>query len=109
MRILLLTWEYPPYVVGGMGKHVAGLIPALGKLRAEFDELQVDVLTTRYAGGPAVETIAEGITLHRVKTQPLDPLDLYHSVIECNQEFVGLCPRAGEPTIPTTSCKSTIG
>ncbi len=88
MRILLLTWEYPPYVVGGMGKHVAGLIPALGKLRAEFDDLQVDVVTTRYAGGPAIETVAEGVTLHRVETHPLDPLDLYHSVIECNQEFV---------------------
>ena len=29
MRILILSWEYPPYVVGGMGKHVAEIVPEL--------------------------------------------------------------------------------
>ncbi len=88
MRFLLLTWEYPPYVVGGMGKHVAGLIPALGSLRDQFGDFEVDVLTSHFAGGPPRQTVAEGITLHRIDTQPLDPLDLYNSVIECNQDFV---------------------
>ena len=23
MRVLIISWEYPPYVVGGLGKHVA--------------------------------------------------------------------------------------
>ena len=29
MRLLLLSWEFPPHVVGGLGKHVADLAPAL--------------------------------------------------------------------------------
>ena len=24
MRVLMFSWEYPPHVVGGLGKHVAG-------------------------------------------------------------------------------------
>ena len=55
MRILVLAWEYPPYLVGGLGKHVAGLIPALAELHQRQGDLRVDVLTTRYAGGAPVE------------------------------------------------------
>lgn len=29
MRVLMFSWEYPPNVVGGLGKHVAELLPAL--------------------------------------------------------------------------------
>ena len=29
MRVLMLSWEYPPHIVGGLGKHVAELAPAL--------------------------------------------------------------------------------
>ena len=29
MRVLIISWEYPPYINGGMGRHVAELIPAL--------------------------------------------------------------------------------
>ena len=28
MRVLVLSWEYPPHVVGGLGRHVADLEPA---------------------------------------------------------------------------------
>ena len=50
MRILILSWEYPPYVVGGMGKHVAEIVPELGGLPTSRGPLYVDVVTTRYAG-----------------------------------------------------------
>lgn len=29
VRVLMLSWEYPPHVVGGLGRHVAGLSRAL--------------------------------------------------------------------------------
>lgn len=29
LRVLMLSWEYPPFVVGGLGRHVAGLSRAL--------------------------------------------------------------------------------
>ena len=36
MRILMFSWEYPPHVVGGLGKHVAEIVPALGKAVVPF-------------------------------------------------------------------------
>lgn len=84
MRILILTWEYPPYVVGGMGKHVAELVPELGGMQTVRGPLHIDVVTTQYAGGDAVEQINRFTTVHRVHTPPLAPLDLYNSVITGN-------------------------
>ena len=88
MRILVLTWEYPPYVVGGMGKHVAGLIPALSELQEHYGPLQVDVLTTRYAGGPPVERLDDSVTIHRLDIDPFDPSNVFNTVIDNNQYFV---------------------
>jgi glycosyltransferase involved in cell wall biosynthesis len=88
MRILVLSWEYPPYIVGGIGKHVTGLVPALGGQETQFGPLMVDVVTTRYAGGEPVEQVGEWVTVHRVETRPLDPMDLYNGVISNNDFFV---------------------
>ncbi|HUX86459.1 MAG TPA: glycosyltransferase family 4 protein [Chloroflexota bacterium] len=52
MKVLMLSWEYPPHNVGGLGKHVTELIPMLGKVGVE-----VHLVTPRVAGGPAEETI----------------------------------------------------
>lgn len=32
MKILMLTWEYPPFIVGGLGMACYGLFKALGEL-----------------------------------------------------------------------------
>lgn len=88
MRILVLSWEYPPYVVGGMGKHVAGLIPAFGELQEHYGPLQVDVVTSRYAGGPPIERIGEDVTIHRLEIDPFDPVNMYNTVISNNHYFV---------------------
>lgn len=88
MRILVLTWEYPPYVVGGMGQHVAGLIPALAELRTPDGPLYIDVVTTRYGGGAPIEHIGNTVTIHRLETNPFDALDMYNTVIDNNQFFV---------------------
>lgn len=45
MRVLMVSWEYPPHVVGGLGRHVGALVPAL---RA----LGVDVRVAHPAGAP---------------------------------------------------------
>ncbi len=88
MRVLVLSWEYPPYMVGGMGKHAAGLVPALGGLTTKFGPLSVDLVTTRYAGGLPVEALSEYVTIHRVDMPALDPLDLYNAVVANNSFFV---------------------
>jgi glycogen(starch) synthase len=52
LRVLMLSWEYPPYVVGGLGAHVAALAPALARAG-----VQVYVVTPRLKGGDAQEPL----------------------------------------------------
>lgn len=48
----MLSWEYPPHIVGGLGAHVGALVPALVRAGVE-----VSVVTPRWAGGELEETI----------------------------------------------------
>ncbi|MCB0115263.1 MAG: glycosyltransferase family 4 protein [Caldilineaceae bacterium] len=96
MRILLISWEYPPFVVGGMGKHVAELLPALAVLAKTQDDLYVDVLTTRSAGGAALEQVSEHVTIYRTDIPPIDPSDLFNSVIEGNHTLEARARRLAE-------------
>jgi glycosyltransferase involved in cell wall biosynthesis len=88
MRVLIISWEYPPHMVGGVGTHVADLAPCLGGLETEFGPLYVDVLTTRFSGGDQVESVNEYVTIHRVDLPAVDPLDHYNSVIDGNSVFI---------------------
>jgi glycogen(starch) synthase len=68
MRVLMLSWEYPPVVEGGLARHVAGLAEQLVAQGTE-----VHVLTR----GPE-ETADEqrgGVNVHRV-AQPAFPEDI---------------------------------
>lgn len=98
MRILVLSWEYPPYVVGGMGKHVAGLIPAFSELQEYYGPLQIDVVTSRYAGGSPIQRMGEGVTIHRLDIDPFDPVDMYNTVISNNHHFVTYVRQLAEST-----------
>jgi glycosyltransferase involved in cell wall biosynthesis len=60
MRILMISWEYPPYVVGGLGKHTAELLPSLGGLPGTA----LDLLTPRLGGAEPVEKMGRS-TIHR--------------------------------------------
>lgn len=52
LRVLMLSWEYPPYVVGGLGAHVAALAPALARAG-----IVVHVVTPRFKGGAPRERL----------------------------------------------------
>ena len=66
MRILLLSWEFPPNVVGGLGRHVAALARAL-----VADGHEVHVITRTEADHPApVESHDDGIHVIRVPEAP---------------------------------------
>ena len=60
MRIILITWEYPPKIVGGIARHVYDLSNALVKLGIE-----VRVITCEHPGA-AAEEVENGVYIYRV-------------------------------------------
>jgi glycogen(starch) synthase len=88
MRVLMISWEFPPHVVGGIGRHVAELSPALAGLATAYGPVQIDVITPRNDGGAPVEQVAPGLTVYRVEMPPMDVRDLYNDVIANNSCFV---------------------
>jgi glycogen synthase len=64
MRVLMLSWEYPPVVVGGLGRHVHALATSLAA-----GGHQVTVVT-RHAPDAPLEEVREGV---RVVRAPEDP------------------------------------
>ena len=63
MRICLLSWEFPPRIVGGIARHVFGLAKALVKKGHE-----VGVVTLDFPGTPDYEEI-EGVKVYRSRTE----------------------------------------
>lgn len=66
-RICMLTWEYPPHVVGGLGKSVSESAAALVRLGE-----QVHVVTVAAPGLPDYECRC-GVHVHRVEVAQTDP------------------------------------
>jgi glycosyltransferase involved in cell wall biosynthesis len=61
MRVLMLSWEYPPHVVGGLGRHVLELAPALAD-----EGVSVSIVTPQLRAGPSHELTARGVSIVRV-------------------------------------------
>jgi glycogen(starch) synthase len=79
MRVLMLSWEYPPHVVGGLGKHVAELTPALDAAGVE-----IHLVTPRWAGGPAQERVGRCMTVYRVDPPDVRSGDFFHDARQTN-------------------------
>jgi glycogen synthase len=69
MRVLILSWEYPPLIEGGLARHVRKLSEALVELGVD-----VHVLTRGNEESPREEQRA-GVWIHRV-LEPTRPRDL---------------------------------
>ncbi|KAB8144422.1 glycosyltransferase family 4 protein [Chloroflexia bacterium SDU3-3] len=67
MRVLIISWEYAPNMIGGLGKHVMELAPALVS-----QGCQVHVLTPRLNGGPSREIAESGIAIYRPDVPLMD-------------------------------------
>ena len=81
MRIIMLSWEYPPNIVGGMGRHVADLSPALAQLGVE-----VHVITPINKLNQAKIQIEDGVHVHRVYAPPFEPNEtIYNYAIKTNR------------------------
>jgi glycogen(starch) synthase len=68
-RILVLSWEYPPLIEGGLARHVRKLSEALVERGVELHVL------TRGAEESPRHEVAHGVQIHRV-LEPTRPLDL---------------------------------
>ncbi len=69
MRVLMLSWEYPPLVYGGLGRHVHALAEA--EVAAGHE---VTVVTQAIAGAPA-DSVVNGVRVVRVPSdEPARPM-----------------------------------
>jgi glycogen synthase len=93
MRILLLSWEYPPHINGGLGQHVKELAPAM---LAVDPELEVHVITPIFAGRTERESQGR-LHVHRVKVKAPSDDQIYADVLAANPAFI----RAGEKLLET--------
>ncbi|MFE9205463.1 glycosyltransferase family 4 protein [Micromonospora sp. NPDC007230] len=65
LRVLMLSWEYPPVLVGGLGRHVHALSVALAAAGHEV------TVVTRHAEGAPLEEYADGVRILRAAEDPV--------------------------------------
>ncbi|SBT47264.1 glycosyltransferase family 4 protein [Micromonospora narathiwatensis] len=64
-RVLVLSWEYPPVLVGGLGRHVHALSVALATAGHEV------TVITRHTDGAPLEEYADGVRILRAPEDPV--------------------------------------
>ncbi|MDG4796813.1 glycosyltransferase family 4 protein [Micromonospora sp. WMMD1082] len=64
-RVLMLSWEYPPVLVGGLGRHVHALSVALAAAGHEV------TVVTRHADGAPLEEHIDGVRVLRAAEDPV--------------------------------------
>ena len=79
MKILVLSWEFPPRIVGGIARHVAELYPELVKLGHE-----VHLMTVEFGDAPLYEVV-EGVRVHRVPVAAGN--DFFHWIVNLNESL----------------------
>ena len=79
MKILVLAWEFPPRIVGGIARHVAELYPEIVNLGHE-----IHLLTIEFGSTPKYELV-EGIHLYRCHVERGH--DFFHWVSNMNQSM----------------------
>src|SRR3981189_936316 len=73
-RVLVLSWEYPPVIEGGLARHVRKLAEALVRQGLGVDVLTRGVDEGPQGGRPGVDELG-GVMVHRVP-EPGWPRDL---------------------------------
>jgi glycogen(starch) synthase len=94
MRVLMFSWEYPPHVVGGLGKHAAELLPPLGNL----PEVDLHLVTPRWGSGELLERVGRA-TIHRVDPPPTEG-DFYTTAWQTNLRLEEYAHRLWQDTGP---------
>ncbi len=84
LRVLMLSWEYPPHVVGGLGQHVVDLVPALAEAGVEV-HVVTPVRDSRESG-----TAFGAFHVHRVAV-PVTSGDILEEAQAVNRVLDGAC------------------
>ena len=79
MKILVLAWEFPPRIVGGIARHVAELYPEIVELGYE-----VHLITVEFGSAPKYEVV-EGIHLYRCPVAHGN--DFFHWIANMNESM----------------------
>lgn len=82
LKVLMLSWEYPPMMVGGLSRHVYDLTRYMVNLGVE-----VHVLTSHVEGYPAYE-VNQGVHVHRVRTYQSKEVDFMGWVFQLNLSMI---------------------
>jgi glycogen(starch) synthase len=88
VRVLILSWEYPPVIEGGLARHVRKLAEEMVRQGVEVDVLTRGTGERSYVGNGAEQR--EGVSVHRVR-EPQWPRDL--------DRFVGWVQRMNEDMV----------
>ena len=98
MRVLMLSWEYPPFVVGGIAAHVDGLARAMAR---QGHDVVVCTLQRHEPGSPDVpdDEIVDGVRVLRATADLpwLPEGDLVARMASANHQLVGLAALAAAP------------
>ncbi|MGH3329035.1 MAG: glycosyltransferase family 4 protein [Streptomycetales bacterium] len=96
MRILQLSWEYPPLVYGGLGRHLHALAEAFASAGHEV------TVVTQHADGVPYDTVVNGVRVIRVPQDPPQvPIsDLLAWVMGFNHSITRAALRAAGETPP---------
>ncbi len=70
MKILMVSWEYPPVVIGGLGRHVYQLATALAADGHEVVVLARQQAGTDPASHPTTDSVSEGVRIIAAAQDP---------------------------------------
>ncbi|MDT7726028.1 MAG: glycogen synthase [Actinomycetota bacterium] len=71
MRVLMLSWEYPPVVVGGLSRHVHALATHLARAGHEVVVLCRHTAGTDAETHPRTDRMVDGVRIIRVAEDPM--------------------------------------
>jgi len=86
MKVLMLSWEFRPNVVGGLGKAVTELVPAI-----VAEGTEIHLITPLVGDSPETEMLPSGpdqlgsLTIHRVRPPAAAFQDIYTLAEETNR------------------------
>lgn len=85
----MLSWEYPPNLTGGLGRHVADLAPVLATL-----DLFVHIITPYPEPTPTPDHINPNLVVHRINTRAVKEFsDIYDEAQQTNPLLVAAATR----------------